>query len=135
MGNARKFRKKATVFILKFEGDDEELDGLEVTIRSLPIREFLMLATLSEDIEKQGGMVAREMMRIFSEALIEWNLEDEGGREVPADLGGIHSMEMDFIMRIITAWMQKMGGVEDPLPPASSDGEPSLEELMKMEIR
>jgi hypothetical protein len=126
----KKFLKKSTLYVLKFEGEDDELDGLEVTIRSLSIREFLALTRLSKSPDEAGDA----MMERFASALVEWNLADEDGRDVPADLDGVQVQEPKFILRLISAWMEQMAGVDAPLAQSSSDGQPSLEALMAMEM-
>jgi hypothetical protein len=88
MGNRSKFKKKATIYKLRW-ADDEELDGLEVNMRSLPISQFLEVVDLSSsaanDLSKQNVLTKR-MFGIFASALTEWNLQDEFDQDVPAVL-------------------------------------------------
>jgi hypothetical protein len=128
------YRRPVKAFRLKFA--DEDMAGLEVTARSLPIGEFLNLtelATLEKD-DAAGAMKATaDLFRVLAGALMSWNLEDDFGDPVPADYDGIVRQELDFVMKIVNAWMSAMAEVDIPLPPGSAGGVPSgLEQSLPM---
>src|ERR1700677_1359966 len=103
-------RKKPTLYRLKFE----DYDGLEITTRSVPLKDFLeinKMALLSSRVEtdpqKQSEQAERQfeqaegMFRKFSKALLDWNLEDEEGKPVPATHAGLMTQEMALVNEII----------------------------------
>jgi hypothetical protein len=128
------YRKPVKAYHLKFE----DMPGFEVTARSLPLGEFLHvteLAGLGKDdpgAAKAGG----ELFRVFAASLMEWNLEDDFGDPVPATADGIMAQELDFMMRIVLAWVSAMSDVDTPLPGGSSGGGTSaLEQSIPMAPR
>jgi hypothetical protein len=96
MASARKFKKKATQYHLTWgpcECAEEcsgtcggEYEGLEVTMRSLDIEQFLevtdMAAAAAEDAKLQAKNT-RLIFSTFATALVEWNVTDEFERDVP----------------------------------------------------
>lgn len=129
------FRVQRKVYRLVFQGTD--LDGLEVTARSLSTAQFLDLEsarlTRAAGGEQSKGATAR-MLELFASALVEWNAEDEDGQPLPPTLDSVHAQDLDFNMQIIEAWTNAIHGVSAPLPQTSSDGPPSLEASMPMDV-
>jgi len=152
------FKREAKQYKLKFA--DAEYEGFECRLRSLVLDDFLYLTNTAQ--QQAGGQVsARPMLEMLAENLVGWNLEDDSG-PVPAVLAqctvsgldvpenghcaahaedakrctvtGLLGQDLGFAMDIIGAWMQAMGGVSGPLRPTSSDGKPSLEASMPMEV-
>ena len=123
------YRRPAKAYRLKFA--DEDMAGLEVTARSLPIGEFLKLTELASlgDDPKAATSGMTDMFRVLAGSLISWNLEDEDGKPVPASYEGIVGQDFDFVMKIVTAWMEAMSAVAPPLPNGSSNGTGSGLEL------
>lgn len=114
-----RFKRNPKVYKLTFE--DEDLAGLEVTIRSLPIREFLKVTAMAAkpNTDPESVKTSEEILRVLAGQITEWNLDDEFGDPVAADYDGLLNQELDFVMRIFTAWMDAMGKVPDPLGPSS----------------
>lgn len=133
---SKKYKKKATEYHLVFESDDPDdpLNDLEVYIRSLPIDQFVELSDLAEMAPSDRAKAGIKVLNIFTRSLVDWNLTDEEDQEIPATKEGVYSQELDFILRIIKAWMTRMGGVEDPLELGSSSGGQSREALLPMEV-
>lgn len=125
--------KRDRVYLLKFE--DPDLNGLEVRARSVPLKKFLDLISLSEvDTGKASTRESVEnAIRMFADVLISWNVEDADGNPVPATLDGLYSQDFEFVVQIIKAWQDSISGVSDPLARRSSGGERSLEESIPME--
>ena len=69
----------------------------------------------------------------FADALVEWNLEDHKGNPVPATKAGVYRQEFPFLMQIIAAWTECMGGVDENLEPRSTGGSRSEVALIPME--
>lgn len=105
-------------------GDD--FAGLEATVSSVSIGEYLKLSGLSG--EPVGITYAVEQ---FLANLVDWNLEDEDGKPIPTSQAGEQDKELVFALT--SAWVSSLHGVPAPLEPSSPAGEPSLEESMPME--
>ena len=129
------------VYKLVFEA--EEMEGLEVRAKSVPLGQVLKLTKLAgQDLRKldQETQVETidEMLRMFAAALVSWNVEDEqadGTRTpVPADFEGLKSQDFDFVMEIVLAWMDALMGVSGPLEKRSPSGDRSLEASLPMEM-
>jgi hypothetical protein len=100
------FRKEATHYKLNFE----EYDGFNVTAKSLPLKDFLEINRLSTSEEKATEQ-QELLFRKFADALVDWNLEDEKGKPVPATYAGLISQEPQFVGEIIQAWMRAIASV------------------------
>jgi hypothetical protein len=115
------FEEPIQAFKLVFA--ETELAGLEVTARSLPIEEFLKLSEMAsaKDDPKTIAASAGDVFRTLAGALLEWNLT-RNGEPVPATYEGIISCGLDFIMKIVRAWLTAMSGVDENLGKDSSSG-------------
>jgi hypothetical protein len=116
------YKRKSKNYVLAFE--DPEMDGLEVKVKSLSVgkvREFLAKSRANE-VDVDGTFDD------FEKALLSWNLLDDDDQPVPTNREGIDGQDVDFIMAIVTAWMETITGVPDadPLGGRSNSGEPSL---------
>jgi len=108
MSGKSKFIIKRKVFALHF-ADDHELAGAEVKCRALPMAEFVKVAGLArlqdiaspdaEDIEEVIGL-----LDLFAEYLVEWNLAEDDGSDVPATAEGVKSLGLDVVMPMIAEW-------------------------------
>jgi hypothetical protein len=128
------YQRPVKAYRLKFE--DPDLAGLEVTVRSVAISEFLKMTELAgaADDPKVAAASAGEVFHVLAGALMEWNLDDAAGQPVPATYEGIISCELDFVMMIVNAWLSAMSDVSPPLLNGSSAGTTSaLEQSMPME--
>jgi hypothetical protein len=153
------FKREPKQYQLKFA--DPEYDGFECRLRSLNLDDFLHLTMEAQAKGASGQADARPMLSMLAENLVSWNLEDDHG-PVPAVLAqcrtsglevadnghcadhaedakrcsvtGLLGQDLGFAMDLLGAWMAAMGGVSGPLPKTSSDGKPSLEASMPMEI-
>jgi hypothetical protein len=82
----------------------------------------------SKDAEvSEQGTEAGALFKQFAAALVEWNLEDENGKAVPATYKGITGLDFDFAVQLATTWMEAVASVGNPLPPPSSNGHKSQE--------
>jgi hypothetical protein len=142
------FVRQSKTYRLTFE--DPEFEGLEVRARSVPVGTLVELIGLASVVERgTGSLTADETKAVgqlfagFGKALVSWNLEepilDDDGeptgevRPVPATVEGLYSQDLEFVMQIISAWMEAVGGVAAPLGQRSADGAPSLEASLPME--
>lgn len=109
---------KRTTIRLVF--DDPDMKGLEIVCRSLPLGEYFELARLKDDVSTEA---AQKLMVGFAETVLEsWNMREEDGREIPADLAGFLSLEPAFALKIIGAWIEGVAGVPAPLDENSNSG-------------
>jgi hypothetical protein len=121
------FKRNRTLYELVFT--DEDMRGLVVVMKSLPIAGLLRVTRLAAKMTGDSPDLTEvdEMFRVFADCLVSWNLEDDIG-DVPTDYDGVASQDLDFITKIITAWMEKVGGGVDPTSlPGSSNGATSEE--------
>lgn len=117
------YRRERRLFNLKFE--DPEYAGLEVLIRTLPVGEFLGLARLqaSLDTENPDISAVEKLFKVFLDKLIRWNVEDpDSGEPVPTTMAGLQTLELDFVLVIIGAWVNGMAGVSPSLGKDSPSG-------------
>lgn len=129
-----RFRRNPKVYNLKFA--DSDLAGLEVQIRSLPISEFLKVTDLASRSgnDPESAKTSQEILRVLAGQIVEWNLDNEFGDPVNPDYNGLIKQELDFVMRIFTAWMDAMGKVPDPLEPSSASTGTSPVPLPQMAV-
>lgn len=126
------FRPKKRLYKLVFES--QELEGLEVAMRSVSVDSMLKMAAVADaakrnevDLAGLEGMFAR-----FARALEVWNVEDDEGQPVPADLGGVRSQDVDFIMAVFEAWFEAVMDVDAGLGKGSPSGGNSVEASLPM---
>jgi hypothetical protein len=117
-----KYKRAQTLYELTFA--DEDMRGLIVVMKALSIDGLLkvtqMAAEIGEKDEPDLSQVS-EMFKVFARHLVSWNLEDDIG-DVPPDYDGVTAQDLDFILKIINAWMEKVGGGVDPTSQAASNG-------------
>jgi hypothetical protein len=106
--------------LYKLDFSQTEHAGLEVTTRSASMAALLDILALAETVEAAGtqnadrGQVDR-LFGLFDEVLFAWNVETEAGEEVPASKAGLLSQDPEFVMTVITAWVQAMVKAPPPL--------------------
>ena len=137
---ANRFVRSRKVYVLTF--DDPDLEGLEVRARSLPLGRFLQMLAMYTALEQSvDEFSADELTAIqglfegFASALVSWNLDERTDDEivaVPATLAGVMDQDTDFMLQLISAWMEAMGAVDVPLGPGSSGGDSALEASLPM---
>ena len=99
------FRPKREPFKLDFSGT--EYEGLEVTARPVPMS--VMLDVLAVVGANEPGSL-RQMAVTFAYALDSWNVEDDDGQPVAADLDGLQSQDTALVLAVIKAWIAAMAG-------------------------
>jgi hypothetical protein len=119
--------------VLKLVFEDPEMDGLEVRARSLPLGVFMdRFAKVPTNVTDPRKLTAEErasswdVISVFADVLVSWNLEDEHDQPIPATLAGLKTLELDFAMQILHAYMDAVGGVDAPLAGSSTAGETSV---------
>lgn len=115
------------VYVLDFDGDDE-FDGLEVRMRAAKLGMIFDARALAS-VDVNNPQLAdvegiAEQFEVLAEHLVSWNVQDDDGNPVSADLDGLKAQEIPFVGRLFTAWQQAMGDVSGPLPQRSSSSRP-----------
>lgn len=127
------YRKVPTIYELTFEGGD--LDGLVVKMKSIKLgRIRRMVAITSREASSATEGEIEEMLAVFEEGLVAWNLEDEDGTPVPETREGIEDQEADFILQILSKWLDALTGVPRDLGKGSTSGSPSPVEFPTMDL-
>lgn len=124
------YRRERKVYKLVFE--DPQYEGLEIRAASIPVGKLLKLANVG-DLNNVTQEELSAIFEVFAGALISWNLEEDDGTPVPTTVDGLYTLEIDFIMQIISAWMEAVAGVPGPLRQRSSNGSRSVEQSLPME--
>lgn len=124
------YKRERRVYVMAFA--DPEFEGLEIKVRSIPIRELkhlMMLDPESEDAKARASAID-QLMCAFAEALESWNMTDENDNPLPTTLEYIESEDVDFIMMCIAQWMKVISRVDDASPLASNlqPGQQTLEQ-------
>ena len=135
---AKGFKPTRRLYKLDFDGTD--LEGLEVTTRGASMGEIIAMMETADDLgdlaeldeNADAGKVAaqmREMVSPFARKLVAWNLLDDDDAPVAASLDGLLTQDLDFVIRLITAYGTAMTQAPPPLPASSASGATSPEEL------
>lgn len=117
------YRKIPTIYTLDALPEEE---GLVVRMKSIRIGKLRkLMRTVSEAEVSDGADEAMldEMFSLLAEGLISWNLEDENGIPIPADMSGIDQQELPFTLKILKAWLDNMTGPDEELGKGSPSGE------------
>jgi len=94
------FRPKRAPFKLEFSG---EFEGLEVSVRPVPMSVMNDIAVAASSGDPQAF---RHAAATFAYALESWNLEDDDGNPVPADMDGLMSQDPQFVGAVFRAWTE-----------------------------
>lgn len=121
------FERNPKIYHLKFQ--DGDYAGLEVRVRSLSMKQLLIIRTGNGDEGKDGTQTAVEFL---AERIVDWNLTSDGA-PVPATLDAILDEDDDFVLAIINKWTTAVSGVSAPLDETSPSGETSQVVSIPME--
>lgn len=126
------YERKPKVFLLRFA--DPELEGLEVRVRSTNVRKLMDMAKLHDLADPTGEDLPKldPLFDSFIGCLESWNLEADG-QPVPMTKDALLDQELDFVMDLVSAWVEAAAGVAVPLGKQSSAGEQSLAASIPME--
>ena len=100
---------------ITFEGTD--YDGAEIRVRlNVSFAQFIALreSAQSEDQERMAGLFGENV-------LMDWNLEDDDGRPIPADSDGMLAIPLDLVNLVVQHWVEQVAGVPAPLSETSGD--------------
>lgn len=120
------YKRNPKIYRIAF-ADDSDYPGLEVQLRSLSTAQFL-----AADGRTASNM--REMVELFADRLVSWNLEDEEtSAPVPTTLEAVLAEDWTMIDDIFGEWLSAIRGVPAPLESSSPAGEISPEVSIPME--
>lgn len=132
---------------LKLTFDDPELAEFVVRAKRLNIRSLLELTKLrhlaglkDDDPKVEEGL--QQVFEALAKVITSWNLEepvdpeepDGPTRKVPVNAETIADQDLALLTAIIDALQDATTGVSGPLAQTSSDGEPSLEASIPMDV-
>lgn len=124
MENVKKFTRPRTTYRLDFA--DTDLDGLEVRMRGGKLRTvFDQLPLVGVTDANATPEDAKLMLAQYEELaahLVDWNMVDDDGNDIPATLEGLKDLELRHVQMIATAWQRAQVDVPGPLPSSSSTG-------------
>ena len=93
--------------ICELDFSDTGLDGLRIAVRPVP---FSVLLDIASATGSQDPEALRHFAATFAYALESWNVEDDDGQPVPADLDGFQSRDPRFVLAVMRTWMASMMG-------------------------
>lgn len=137
-----KVKRKAYKMIF---ADGSPLDGATILMGTLSIGElveFGVSATKAKSIADaaDSGAVGPEFVEAINDLtktigtkLISWDLEEEDGTPIPANVQGVSTLEIPWIMALIGAWTNVLVNVDPSLGKESASGVTSLEASIPME--
>lgn len=112
-------------YALNFD-EIEDLDGLRVKVRSTTVDVMIRV----QETRADDGQGIREIAAHFVDALLEWNLEDETGVQVPHTVEAcLQLVDREYLIEILRAWQRAVIGIQAPLRRRSPAGEQSRVEL------
>jgi hypothetical protein len=117
---------------------DPDMAGLEVKARAGTFGGFLDVATLADlntaSLRPQDIKRVTDAFEAFADTLVSWNVETEAGEPVPANIEGMRSQPLDFMLTVLGAWAQAIASVDSPLPRKSNGGDQFPEGSIPMEL-
>ena len=126
------FEAPGTGNLLDFTGTPYE--GLEVTVDSAPIglltgiMENYSAITGDEADMKTAGPLLLKLLKQFGEVLEDWNVTRKG-EAVPPTYEGLLTLDTQFVMAIVGAWLTGTTGADEELGKDSDSGGSSQEAL------
>jgi hypothetical protein len=72
------------------------------------------------------------LIDILADVIVEWNLDDDDDKPVPATASGLRDQDPELVAGIVRAWVGASSRVAPPLPAGSSPGE--IEAGIPMEV-
>lgn len=125
------YKRKKKTHRLDFK-DYEDFKGLEVHVKPLSVGQVLTLGRLATK-DDQTEEELETIFRILSQGLVDWNLEDDDGNEIPPTYESVLELDQEMASTIIEAWVSGVTKVDEELGKGSPSGEKSPVPLPTME--
>jgi hypothetical protein len=124
------FQRVTKPIALTFD-EDHELHGLEVTLKTPSLGEFMELADQAGKVESIED--AEKGFRRLADFIVSWNLEDEAGEPIKPSYEALVAQDAAFTRLLVDAFMASVGTVSRPLPLGSNDGDNPIVASLPME--
>lgn len=113
------YRRAPKIHTLDLE---EDYPGFEVRMKGLKIGRMRELLKALDDDTKTEDMIPA-VSKLIASNVVSWNLEDEEGRPVEPTPEAVEDFELDMLMDVVNAWLNKINGVSADLGKDSPSGE------------
>lgn len=113
------YKHQAKVFKFKFDDSEPEYAGLEIKLKSLPMKDFLKISRMEGTDHSEEEL--EEVINLLVNSIVSWNVEEESNdAPVPVSRDALLEIfDLSFILFLITNWMEKMSDVDANLKKAS----------------
>ncbi len=127
----RTVRRPGRLRLITIDDPSSDLDGLQMLTRSVSL-DVMTRVTGAVQFAGRKNYSTTDMAEIldlfgaFAESIQQWNMtEDDDETPVPCTVDGLRSLEIEYVMQILMAWMQGLldGGDKD-LKDDSNSGAP-----------
>lgn len=112
------YRKIPTIYTLKFD----QYEGLEVRMKSMKIGKMRAVLNVIEDDDLGTPVLIDEMVKVISEGLVSWNLEDEDGKPLEPVRSEVEELEFGMLNAILDKWLGELSGPDQELGKGSPSG-------------
>lgn len=113
------YRKVPTIYTLT---DVKGMEGAVIRMRSVKVGRLRRLLSALES-EGDFSESISPIAQAVSEGLVSWDLEDETGVPIPTSVEGVEELELADLMNLVSAWTERMTGVDEDLGKDSRSGE------------
>jgi hypothetical protein len=119
------YKRERRTYIMEFQ--DPEYKGLEIKVRSIPIKELKRLLVLDPESDDPKVRVESldQLQRAFAKALDSWNMTGDDDQPLPTTFEYIDSEDPEFVLMCIQQWMKVISQVDDASP-LDSNSKPGL---------
>lgn len=114
------YRKIPTIYTLDMTEKSADYEGLVIRMKAISFGKVRRLITATENADDENF---GEMLDLIVQGLVSWNLEDENGQEIPADINGLDDQDFPFVMDMVEQWLACMTGVDEDLGKGSVSGQ------------
>jgi hypothetical protein len=125
------FTPQEKIYSIDFaEGHD--LHGLHLKMRSLSLGQYnhMMRLGMVPGVNEKAMDANDEMVALFADKIVDWDLEIPVGHPVPATVEGVLSVDRSYIGQMVTGWQLAMLGISEALGKGSQNGQQSQEESL-----
>lgn len=105
---------------------DKRYDGLVVRARSVPNDVMTRASELTEgglDVSHANAAAVAEVLELVAASLVDWNLTERDGTEVPCTLEGLNSRPHVLQFAVINAWTRGQLEISPDFGDGSASGD------------
>lgn len=112
------YKHQAKIYKFKFDDSDPDYEGLEVRLKSLPMKDFLKISKMQGTDHSEEEL--DEVISLLVKSIVSWNVEDANDEPLPvSEENLLEVFDLTFVLFLITRWMEQMSDVEPNLKRAS----------------